>query len=304
MKSIFNGMLVVLLLAGCLVLGSCGGNGSQSTNSYDSVSVATTENTVDETAEVTTFAIDFAGKLSAGQLDSLKAAYPALAGAGAIVPLEGDSVMVVATSTPGQYDVTLAPGVTMNVSRATDGSMTVNETRGLFSFPADRKEIAKKTGMWDDSLNDAQMAERMNDDAFFKHIKSQTPSTSNIITIVKFVNNGNGSGYYPIRNNSGVAISGSEYTITCKQSYPTYSPEAPNAVDEWVTKTIQAPGKDLAPHGEAKFTTNTTSTFVMGDMGPEKEAKGIKWKLSKAQLQEKFASYSGNEYQEYLNSKK
>lgn len=297
-------MLVVSLLAAGLVFTSCGGNGSQSANSNDSVSVATTENTVDETAEVTAFANDLAGKLSAGQLDSLKAAYPALAGAGAIVPLKGDSVTVVAASTPGQYDVTLAPGVRMSVTRAADGSMTVNETRGLFSFPADRKEIAKKTGMWDDSLNDAQMAERMNDDAFFKHIKSQTPSTSNIITIGKFVNNGNGSGYYTIKNNSGVAIKGSEYTITCKHSYPTFSPEAPNAVDEWVTKTIQAPGKDLAPHGEARFTTNTISTFFGGEIGPEKEAKGIKWKLSKAQLQEKFASYSGNEYQEYLNSKK
>ena len=252
---------------------------------------------MDETAEVTAFANDLAGKLSAGQLDSLKAAYPALAGAGAIVPLKGDSVTVVAASTPGQYDVTLAPGVTMSITRAADGSMTVNETRGLFSFPADRKEIAKKTGMWDDSLNDAQMAERMNDDAFFKKMNKQSSAnTKNLISVGKMVITKEwpgievepGYGYFPLTNNSDIAIKGSDYNVVIKASN-VYSGES------W---TYTESGIDLAPKGSGRINVE----FVPR-CNPEKAS--IKFKVSEKDLMSRTApAFTGNEYQEYLNSKK
>ena len=56
-------------------------------------------------------------------------------------------------------------------------------------------------------------------------------------------------------------------------------------------------GKTIPPHGKVKVTAKQgyhSWSYL----------KSIKWKLSEEQMQEKFASYTGKEYQEYLDSKK
>lgn len=256
--------------------------------------------------EVRRYGKYFVEKLSANQLDSLKSSYPDLSAADSVMKIQSDTILV-ADKGSGKYDVTLAEGITLKVSRADDGKISVTESHGLFAFPADKLATAKKTGLWDASLTDKQLSERMKDDGFFAYIKSKQPSAGNIITIGKFVSQSDGfggTGYYTLTNNSDVAISGTDYTISVVSTYPTYEPEAPNAVADWVTKKSSEPGKDIAPKGSVKITSEIVHTFAGGDIGPEKELKGIQWKLSPEQLQEKFASFTGKEYQEYLNTKK
>lgn len=212
--------------------------------------------------EVRRYGKYFVEKLSANQLDSLKSSYPDLLAADSVMKIQSDTILV-ADNGSSKYDVTLAEGITLKVSRADDGKISVTESHGLFAFPADKLATAKKTGLWYASLTDKQLSERMKDDGFFAYIRSKQPSAGNIITIGKFVSQSEGfggTGYYTLTNNTDVAISGADYTISFVSSYPTYIPGS-NAIDEWVTKKSSEPGKDIAPKGSVKITSAINHTF-------------------------------------------
>lgn len=272
---------VALLSAAAIVVASCG-------------SKATPED------EVRNYSAYMVEKLSANQIDSIKTAYPDIVLADSIAPLQSDTIIVVET-TPGQFDVTLAEGITLKMSRDEDGNIAVTESKGLFAFPADKKDIAQKTGMWDDSLNDAQMSERMKNDDFFAYIAAtKTVQPSKIISIGRFKNNGNGTGYYPITNNTDMAIAGNDYEFVIVTSVPVFEGRA---VDYWDTKTGTEPGKDLEPNVTTQVTSQVNETFFAGEVGPAKEIKSVKFKIPDNELKAKFVKYNGNEFQEYLSQK-
>ena len=248
--------------------------------------------------EVRNYGKYFVEKLNANQLDSLKASYPDIAKADSIGPLQSDTIMVVETA-PGQYDVTLAEGITLKVSRSDEGSISVTESKGLFAFPTDKVDIAKKTGMWNESLTDAQASERIHDEEFFEFLEAQgRKATSNIITVGRWTitkewygNDSPGMATQTITNNTDQPISGADYqfVMISEDPYTSASGERPRT---WNNK-----GKDIPPHGSIK-----ENFEIYNQSAPE--IKSIKWNLTPQQLKEKFASYTGNEYQEYLNSKK
>ena len=263
---------IVMLFAGIGLIVSCGGK-------------ATPEE------EVRNYGKYFVEKVNSNQIDSLKSSYPAIANADSIVPLQSDSIIIAESNTTDQFHVTLAEGITLKVNRSEDGNITVTESKGLFSFPADKKDIAQKTGMWDENLSDAELSERMKDEEFFKYIKDQIKNkTSNILTVGKYVDSSdpyaNGRfGYNTLKNNSDVDIDPSDYSMIYyefdfdKQEYKT------------------RPGKPIPAHGSIRIESSG------GTMYGEYFEK-IKWNLSEKQKVEKFAPYTGKEYQEYLNSKK
>ena len=240
--------------------------------------------------EVRNYGKYFVEKITANQLDSLTTSYPDIANADSIVPVLSDTILVVETS-PGQYNVTLTEGITLKVNRSDDGNISVTESKGLFAFPTDKVDIAKKTGMWDDKLSDAQLNERMKDEEFFKYIKDQIKNkTSNILTVGKYVDtsdpDANGRfGYNTLKNNSDVDIDPSDYSMIYyefdfdKQEYKTRS------------------GKPIPAHGSIRIESSGGTLF--GEYFEK-----IKWNLSEEQKVEKFTPYTGKEYQEYLNSKK
>lgn len=250
--------------------------------------------------EVRNYGKYFVEKLNVNQLDSLTASYPDISKADSISPLQSDTILVVETA-PGQYDLTLAEGITLKVNRAEDGNITVSESRGLFAFPADNMDIAKKTGMWDDKLSDAQLNERMKDEEFFKYIQDQIKKkTSNIITVTKltwpkeYANDpyafvGNYEGTQTITNHSDIPLDGSEYSFIRKEEF------CYQGVDEKETKIEK--GKPIPANGSIKV-----NSWL--NRNGESVVKSIKWNLTPEQLQEKFVSLTGNEYQEYLDSKK
>ena len=246
--------------------------------------------------EVRNYGKNFVEKLSANQLDSLTASYPDLVNAESLVPVQSDTILVAETA-PGQFNVTLAEGITLKVNRSDDGNITVTESKGLFTFPDDKVELAKKTGMWDDNLSDAQLSERMKDDEFFTWVKNNKDvKTKNIISVGKTIEDG-GIGdlsdpylcHAILTNNSDVPINGSEY-MTKWEYWNSYQEHNPTYDYE--------KGKDIPANGSVR---------IDWSYGGESEyyLKGIKWNLSPEQLKEKFEKpFTGNEYQEYLNSKK
>ena len=115
-----------------MFLSSCGGKGT------------TPEGPTPE-EEVRSYGKDFVAKLTAKQLDSLKASYPDIVTADSIATLKSDTILVSETA-PEQYDITLAEGVVLKATRSQDGNIEVISSRGLFAFPSDKMEMARKTG--------------------------------------------------------------------------------------------------------------------------------------------------------------
>lgn len=244
--------------------------------------------------EVRDYAKFFVEKISLNQLDSLKASYPDIMDADSIVALQSDTIMVEETS-PGQFSVALTPETTIKVSRSEDGSISVVESRGLFAFPEGKMEMAKKTGMWNDSISDKDFSARIKDDEFFKYMNDKAKkSTSNLISVSKFhltkepeFGMDTGAGYYTLTNNTDVEIKSSDYVIS--MYYEGFYGLGNHREDE--------PGKDLPPHGTAKYSIEFTPKVIPS-------CKGIKFTLSDEELAARFAPLTGNEYQEYLDSKK
>lgn len=240
----------------------------------------------------------FVEKLNADELDALEDSYPDIADADSIVPITSDTILVTEVVL-GQYELTLDEGVTLKVTRSEDGNITVTESRGLFAYPDDKLELAKKTGMWDSSLTDAELNQRMHDDEFFSFLEAQgSNATDNIITVGRWTitkewygNDSPGVATQTVTNNTDQPISGADYefVMISEDPYTAASGERPRT---WTNN-----GKDIPPHGSI-----SENFEIYNQSAPE--IKSIKWNLTPQQLQEKFASYTGREYQEYLDSKK
>ena len=233
----------------------------------------------------------FIEKLAANEIDSIKVSYPEIEYAKELQPVQSDTIIIY-EYLPDQFDMTLTPGVKLKVDRAKDGKITVIESRGLFAFPHDKVELAKQTGMWDEGLNDIQLAERMRDDEFFKYIQNLlVDDSSKIITVGAFVSSGDaeGEGWYPIHNHSKMKVEGREYSILMDEWH--YDQEA----EQEVHTTVTRPGKDIEPYGSAQV--------KVGGGGTEgNKIKGIEWNITPEEIKAKFGTFTGKEYQEYITT--
>ena len=247
--------------------------------------------------EVRNYGKYFIEKLSADQLDSLQASYPDIAKADSLVTVKSDTI-IVKEAAPGQFDLTLTDGVTLKVTRSEDGNISVIESKGLFAFPEDKVELAKKTGMWDNDLSDVKLNERIKDEEFFTLVESKlTNFTSNILKVIKH-DNYNWEHSIPIRNNTSIPIKGADYKLRIEICCAMLTVDDKgndywNETSGWET----LPGKDIGP------SQTITYNIPHSDHCAICKAK-IVMNLSNKEIQEKFAPYTGNEYQEYLDSKK
>lgn len=291
-------MVTVTLLFGTVAVTSCGN--SNNTQSGDSI-----KNEISEESNevVIDFVKDFARKIASGDNQDLNTAYPAITTETSFEPLESDSVTVNSTG-PGQFDVILANGATLKVTRSTTGNITVTDSKGLFKFPDDKVKIAKQTGMWDDNLSDVQMLERMNDEGFFKYVKNKTKAPSKIVSLGKYIEGPptGGSSFFGdqvIVNNTNVPVDGKDYVIVYRVAgwYGDYGLPNKNGEEagEW---TENRPGKPIPANGSIKITTGGHGAFG-------EQIIGVKMKLSSEKIREKYGQpLTGNEYQEYLQTKK
>lgn len=266
-----------------------------------SVGVISCGNKISPEDEVRNYGKYFLEKLSANQLDSLKASYPDITKADSIVPVQSDTIIVV-ESVPGNFDMTLAKGITLKVTRSEDGNISVTESKGLFAFPADKMDIAQKTGLTNDSISDKVLADRMKDKDFFEYINKQVEQKKNSIlsfskrlTVTKspMYMMDSGSGYYTITNNTDKDIKGSDYNMIFKYTYIGYIP----GVGTMPSNTSIEKGKDIPAKGSIRITR-----YFSGHDGIE--FKGIKINIPDEEVIAKYVPFTGKEYQEYLNTKK
>lgn len=239
----------------------------------------------------------FVEMVSAGQLDSVKNIYPEIAMADSIAPVKSDSISVTETG-KGSYDVAVAEGITVKITRSDDGAVKITESKGLFAYPAEKIEFAKNTGMWDAALSDVKLNERMKDEGFADFIKDKISSqTKNIITIGALSGSSFDTDYtQTLKNNSNVEIRPSDYVINVTGVEYYWNEEY--GVNEPREIRTTKPGKAISPNGSARV------SFPTYYGSPSGEIKGITWKISDEEKARRFAKFTGKEYQEYLDSKK
>lgn len=309
MKKLNSFFLIALVMAfGGMIVASCGGGRSGGGGGGGSRDRDDDDETTEERADSATYEEDvkkfsqfFVDMARLNQMDSLASYYPGIAIADSLISITTPNILVKANS-PSEYDVTVADGISLIINRDDNGKFTVTGSKGLFMFNPNRVELAKKTGMWDESLSDVEFNSRIKDEEFFNYLsRVKSVNSENIITIGRFVNRGNGTGYYPITNNTDIFINGSDYDFEVISTYPTYDGWA---IDEWVTERNWEDGKNLAPHQTIYFDTEMTYSFEVGEVDPEKEIESIDFNMTEEELLDKFATFTGTEYQEYLNSTK
>ena len=227
-----------------LTLVSCGGASSEEAKekALDSVKV---------------FAVDMATKVSKNQKDSVVMAYADAAKADSLaLSFVADSVKVLEIDSV-TFSADFGGGKVIGVKKDVQGKLTVFESKGLFAYPDKDLDFAKKTGMWTDSLTDAQFAERFaTKEEFRKYLISTfdsysplvvkrggtdsyeaVPGTNLIVSTQKFI----------VTNRSDKPISGSEYNVRL-----TWFDNMSGDCQE--TKK----GRDLAPNAS---TTSLTTLF-------------------------------------------
>ena len=267
-----------------LTLASCGGSSS---------SEDAKEKAVDS---VKVFAVDVATKVSKGQKDSVVMVYADAAKADSLVlSIVPDSVKVIEIDSV-TFSADLGDSKTIGIKKDAQGKLSVTESKGLFAYPEKDLDFAKKTGMWADSLTDAQFAERMaTKEEFLKYLKNSFVSP-NPLVIKKgaYYDNSNtfscaadfvATQKLIVNNISNSKISGSEYRIDVRFRNP----------DGGYSESYK--GKDLAPGASTTYDATT-------GMYHHLDSYKITYTANKAQQFEKHFQPKGDEYQKFLASKK
>ncbi|MCM1349219.1 MAG: hypothetical protein NC338_07380 [Firmicutes bacterium] len=248
---------------------------------------------------VTNFATDFAGKLKAQQVDSLKAVYPDVEKAAELVPsVDVENMVVDAVSGDSVYSVKYGENASLTVRVSPDGKMSVKDSHGLFAYPKSTVSFAEKVGGLKSVENptDAQLAEIMaTTDALSANLfKDYVESRKNAIkksgpVITKDIEfmMDEGRGYYTLTNTTDQPIAGKDYTITWLDEYIGFGVEEHN-------KRIEN-GKDIPANGSVKV------DFMFSGHG----GASLSSVAMKVPTQEEFyANFTptGNEYEAYVKA--
>lgn len=246
------------------------------------------------------FAESFADKASKNQLISLKSIYPGIEKADSVAlkyVVEG----IVIREENDVYEIVYNPEVTVWAVPAKDNSFVITDSKGLFAYPDGKRDLAMKTGLWTDHIRDIELADRMKDKDFMNFInrkingvKSNILSQGPYIYVERDVIVGQ-----DIVNNTDQVIKGEDYTLTIHYSFPYWDYETGEFNSGEGYEVVE--GKDIPPHDRVFF--DCVGDRMFGG-GGESRIYSINIKIPDDELRKRFVTFSGKEYQEYLETKK
>jgi len=270
--------------------------------------------------QVRDFAISAAKKFSSNQVDSIRAIYP---GAEKIdsfaLDFNPDSLDVEKTEAPNTFKVRFSQNADMVVEMTEDGKMTVKESRGLFAYPADRMDLAKKTGQWNSSITDLEFSKRMEDTMFPSWIQSKmADAMKSLVKITKSnVSKKHISDYWTssekdvctytieVSNETDQEIGGNDYTISAIETWKYFEDGWADLSFRETTKRQSSSkmltGKPIPPKGSVTYSWNRSfeGSHHFGYKDFDVNAT-VNFTSNKASFGYKF---TGKEYEEYQNSK-
>ena len=243
------------------------------------------------------FVVDVATKVSKNQKDSVGTLYPDAAKADSLaLTFVADSVKVAEIDSV-TFSADFGGGKSLCVKKDAQGKLTVEQSKGLFVYPEKDLDFAKKTGMWTDSLTDAQFAERMATKEEFRNYLIKNFKVVNPLVMTEkkpIVHEGTCNMEYSVKqkyvvtNKSDKPVSGKDYKMAVRWYDIPYDQKT----------TEYAPGKDIAPGGSATYEW-TSSYYVVVDNVSLKYNS-----TNKTQQFEDNFEPKGDEYQKFLDSKK
>ena len=252
--------------------------------------------------EVKNFAIDFATKISKNQVDSIRAFYPDAEKMDSFaLDFNPDSIDVTETETPNVFRVSFSSNKNMLVQRADDGKLTVKESHGLYAISPKEMDFALKTGWVKQDMPDVQLATQMADTAFVSFLAKKAKETLKSNLVVKGWDCtwtwGLEALFVVIENKGDVDVSANDYAVKSmvdvRDNWGGIPPQRGHVsvadVKAHETKKMRINMAEY-PDPESKSQINVRST--------------ISTIISDEDAINKYLIPTGNEYKEYLESKK
>lgn len=240
--------------------------------------------------DINEFAAWFADMAAKNQKDSLYVFYQDILKADSIAYTPGAQPFRIRELSKGIFEIEYSPGYRLIVMQDEAGNLTVKESFGFFAFDSIRTDLARRTGMLTDSINDIEASERMKDEDFFAFIEERSKiKNTDILEVGQPLQSPDGmGGVVPIYNLTDYEVDGNEYTISV------FSQTVVNGQED--NRIINEPGRTIAPKD---------SIHIEVIMAPQQivRVNGIKFKLTQEEMAQKYAPLTGNEYKEYLETK-
>lgn len=256
----------------------------------------------DDAGKVKDFAQGFAQAVAHNEVDKVKKMYPAAeqCDSFALTGYSPDSMVIQETKQKDVYKVYFTPEITATIKRASDGTMTVVNSRGLFAYGDVIDRLAISTGWFQHKMDDLQRQKQLADTAFLNFLYSKIVDKLNSsITATEWTYDVPEGGMFgphasepltfhiTVRNASSIPLRGSNYYVTCVVK--------DNLGETWTTKTIG--GVDVPAAGSSKISFKALDATSAGYIGSCENK--VHLKASKAEVIFYYLQPTGNEYQEY-----
>ncbi len=247
--------------------------------------------------DVEEFALSFANKAAANQLDSVRVLYPDAAKADSLsLSFNADSISVSEGEAAGTFLVNYG-NAAITVKRGENGKLSVLSSKGLFAYPERRMTFARKTGAVKEGMDDVAVAANISElDSLSAWIYGEYhKSLDGAITAGKpVVEEGYYAsqllnGYVMFTNNTDKDIAAKDWQIKWKYTYMGYEGTKTNSVVEDGSKAIPA-------HQSVKITFICTGH----------DLTEILWvKVKAVPMDEYLATYqpTGDEYANYKKTR-
>ena len=256
--------------------------------------------------EVRQFVEQFVKAVETGDSMAIRFFYPDAEAADSLY-IPSPELMISKMDGSNNYKVEWNKDVWLEISPQEKEGWTITSSQGLFAWPNDVMEFAKKTGQWKNGLTDKELFTRMDDKEFQKNLINEFCSNFKKKVMQKgplFLLKGGSYVLDPwmigitIVNSNDVQISGNDYKVTMKVwNQYLYN----NNLDENEARsTLCVRGKDIVPNGS----TTLSHTFEGAYEYPEDENVKIQWNINNQQLFDKYFVAKGDEYEKYIEERK
>lgn len=244
------------------------------------------------------------------QLDSLRTVYPDAAQADSLaVEFTPETITVTPSKDGKSFEIKYANGVTLELKADENGNFTVTGSKGMFAYPKETLEIAKKTGQYDPNLPDAENGKRMRDTAFQEYLLQQF--NKEITSMVKAGTKEVQGEFAPIlqgyvKNDMTVPLEGSDYSLSYAEIETNWHENVyrVNMGEEPLPDKRHQhskSGKTIQPNSSVTlYTWEYAGGSADMDGGPDTNSFTVKWLITPQQRFDKYYQPKGTEYNDYL----
>ena len=238
--------------------------------------------------------------IKSNNVDSIKAIYQGLDSLDVKFANVDGEITVQESNTPGEFEVKMG-SATITVKRNEAGQWIIDRSQGLLLFDQNKMAFARKTGQYKDGLPDLELAQRMNDAQFDEWLKERVLNDLKKRITAKSVVNDMESAVVTVVNNSEINLDGDDYTVKSKLKnyWSMYDDETggyESGYMDYGTKTFS--GKPVPAHSSVSYSFNPMFGVKGGDVNSH-----VSLNISADRAMTLYTP-SGNEYEEYLNSRK